>query len=502
MSIDEEVEPDLPPTTSGSPENQPPPQSPWVAVLVILVGNYAAVLNITVVGVALPSIDEAFGAGALSVDWVVTIFLTGVVLVLPLTGWLADRLGRRVLYIFSLVAFGAGAGLCAVAPNMLVLVAGRLLQGFGGGALMPVGMAMVYDLFPPHRRGTAMGIWGIGIMAAPAAGPPLGGWMVSTVGWRWIFGVFVVVSVLAVALAVRWLPDVGHQERRRLDPIGWVLLAVGVVLIVLGSRQGTEWGWDSPITWAVMGVAVACLVGVVFWARRRSDPIIDLDMFGVPTFAMAMIVIALMSIGQFARLTFLPIELQVVRELDAQRVGLLLAPGAIGVAMTMPIAGWLADRVGSKLPATVGLAITTAMMWQLAHLSPDVTQRRIVEILLVQGIGMGLVFMPTTLAAMNSLPSRFVAQAAAVNNLVRQLGGALGVAVLSAVIVASVGDVSPVGLPVEETQAAYNRVFVVASWFFLFATVVAAVFLPGRRQSLQHQRDRAEESVAVGSTRE
>lgn len=493
---------DVPPADTPLQGREPPARSPWIAVLVILVGSYAAVLNITVVGVALPAIDESFGGDAsLSVDWVVTVFLTGVVLVLPLTGWLADRLGRRRMYILSLVAFGSGAAMCALAPTMLVLIAGRLLQGFGGGALMPVGMAMVYDLFPPHRRGTAMGIWGIGIMAAPAAGPPLGGWMVSTVGWRWIFGVFVVVSALAVILAWLRLPDIGHKERRRLDPVGWALVATGVILMVLGSRQGNEWGWDSPVTWAVMAVAALCLALAVWWSRRRDDPIIEFEMFAGRTFATAMTLVALMSIAQFARLTFLPIELQVVRELDAQRVGLLLTPGALGVAMTMPVSGWLADRVGAKVPATIGLAISTVTMWQLAHLEPDVPQRRIAEILVVQGLGMGLVMMPTTLAAMNSLPARFVAQASAMNNLVRQLGGALGIAVLSAVVVASVGDVSPVGLPAEQTQAAYNRVFVIATWSFLFATIVAAIFLPGRKQARRDQDNRAAEMAATTGER-
>ena len=476
-------------------------RSPWVAVLVILAGNYAAVLNVTVIGVALPSVDEALGGGEqLSVDWVVTVFLVGVVLVLPLTGWLADRIGRRKLYILSLTAFGIGAGLCAIAPNLTLLVLGRFVQGLGGGALMPVGMAMVYDLFPPHRRGTAMGIWGIGIMAAPAAGPPLGGWLVSAAGWRWIFWVFVVVAAVAVALAARWLPEIGHQENRRLDPIGWALMAAGVMLAVVGSRQAVSWGWDSPTTWIVLGSAAGFLIAFVLWARRRIEPIIELEMFAVRTFGMAMVLVALMSIGQFARLTFLPIELQVVRDLDAQRVGLLLAPGALGVAAMMPISGWLADRIGSKIPATIGLAITSLTMWQLATLTPEVPERRIVEILVIQGIGMGLVFMPTTLAAMNSLPARFVAQASAMNNLVRQLGGAVGIAVLSAVIVASVGDVRPVGLSPEETQVAYNRVFVMASWSFLVATFVALVFLPGKSEARRDQDARAEEADEMAST--
>ena len=467
--------------------------SPWIAVGVILIGSYAAVLNITVVGVALPSIAGAFDG--ISVDWVVTSFLVGVVLVLPLTGWLADRLGRKRLYILSLGLFGLGAAMCTVAPNMAALVGGRFVQGVGGGALMPVGMAMVYDLFPPHRRGTAMGIWGVGIMAAPAAGPPLGGWLVTVADWRWIFGVFVVVSALAAACAVRWLPEIGHRENRRLDFSGWIVMSVGVVLVVVGSRQAADWGLGSPVTLTVAAASVLCFWFVVRRSLRIDDPILDLRMFSVPTFRMAMIVVWLLSIGQFAQLTFLPMELQVVRGLEAQHVGALLAPAALGVAAVMPISGWLADRIGARIPVTVGLSVMAFSMWRLAHLEPDGSNRYVVEVLVVQGVGMGLVFMPTTVAAMNSLPSRFVAQASAVNNLARQLGGALGVAVLSAVLVADLGAVSPIDPSIDEAQAAYNRVFLVAFWFTVAAAVVAAVFLPGRRRAMHDQQTRAAEAA-------
>lgn len=481
-------------TTEHVSETAPSPaRSPWIAVGVILVGTYAAVLNVTVVGVALPTMASAFDGGTASVDWVVTSFLIGVVLVLPLTGWLADRMGRKTLYALSLALFGAGAAVCTVAPTIEILIAGRLVQGLGGGALMPVGMAMVYDLFPPHRRGTAMGIWGVGVMAAPAAGPPLGGWVVTIASWRWIFGVFVVVSLIALLLSLRWLPQIGHREDRRLDLGGWALMAVGVVLVVVGSREVAGWGATSPLTLTVTtGAAVA--LGLAVWrSLRRSDPIIDLGMFGVPTFRMAMVVVALLSIAQFAQLTFLPVELQVVRGLDAQRVGLLLAPAAIGVAVMMPISGWLADRAGARIPVSVGLTVMAYSMWRLAHLTPDGADRTIVEILVIQGLGMGLVFMPTTVAAMNSLPSRFVAQASAVNNLARQLGGAIGVAALSALLVADLGAVSPSGPDLDQAQAAYNRVFLVAFWFTVATLVVALAFLPGRRKSALDQEARAAE---------
>lgn len=486
--------PDATDRTGTRPEGEP--RSPWVAVAVVLVGSYAAVLNMTVVGVALPVIADdlggASGAVAVAVDWVVTGFLVGVVLALPLTGWLSDLIGRKAVYIASLVVFGIGALACAVAPTMEIVVAARVVQGFGGGALMPVGMAIVYDLFPPHRRGSALGIWGVAIMAAPAAGPPLGGWIVDAASWRWIFGVFVIVAAAAALLALRWLPDVGHREVRRLDAVGWVFAAVGLVVTVVGFRQFADWGPASPAALGTAAVGVTAFAVLVRRSLRRVDPIIEFRMFATPTFAAAMVLTSLLSLGQFAQLTFLPVELQVVRGLDARHVGLLLGPAAVGTAVMMPIGGWLVDRIGARVPVFAGLSLMAISMWNLAHLRPDGSELGLVVVLVVQGVGMGLVFVPTTVSAMNSLPGRFVAQASAVNNLTRQLAGAIGVAVLSAVLVADLGAVAPTAPAVEQAQSAYNRVFLIAFWS-LVAALAVGVLLPGRAATRRHHAERAAE---------
>jgi MFS family permease len=231
---------------------------------------------------------------------------------------------------------------------------------------------------------------------------------------------------------------------------------------------------------------------VVLWALRRPDPIIEFRMFATGTFSIAMVVVSLVTMAQFARLNFLPVELQVVRGLDAQEVGILLAPAALGVAATMPLSGWLADRVGARLPVVVGLAIVAFSMWQLAHLDANDSDGRIVVILVVQGLGHGLCTIPAVVAGMNSLHGRFVSQATAVNQLVRQLSGAVGVAVLATVLVGELGAVAPVDPPVDEAQAAYNTIFLLAFWLVV-ATIVAAVFLPGRRRTRVHQDERARE---------
>jgi EmrB/QacA subfamily drug resistance transporter len=478
-------------------------RSPWVAVGVILVGSYAAILNITVVGVALPAIvDDLGGRRGPGADWVVTAFLIGVVAVVPLTGWAADRLGRTRVYGVSLVLFAVGSVLCALAPSMVVLVAARVVQGVGAGAVMPIGMATVYDLFPPDRRGSAMGVWGVAIMAAPAVGPPVGGWMVTAASWRLLFVVFGAIALAAAALSVRYLPDVGHRERRPLDMVGWALTVVGVVAIVVGSRELPAWGFTSPTTVVAMGTGVAAIVAVVVRSRRMTHPVIEFRMFTVPAFAAGMVVVWLSSMNQFGQLTFLPVELQVVRDLDPGRVGVLLAPAALGVAVTMPLGGWLVDRVGARVPVAVGLVVMAAGTLQLADLRPDGGEAPIVVTLIVIGLGQGLVFIPATVSAMSSLSDRFVAQAAVVNSLNRQLSGAVGVAVFSAIVVAELGAVSPTdlaaaGLELDRAQAAYNRVFAVSAWS-VAAGLLACAWLPGRRRIREIHRERAAERSTGG----
>lgn len=461
---------------------------------VVLVGTYGAVLNSTTMGVALPEVARDLTPSPLGidVDWVITAFLLGIVMVQPGIGWLSDRFGRRHVYLAALATFVVGGALAALAPTMEVLVAARFVQGVGAGAIMPVGMATIYELFPANRRGTVLGIWGIAVMAAPAVGPPLGGWIVTAWSWRVMFAIFVVLGLVAFALAWKVLVDTGGRRPRRLDVTGWALAVVGIAMVVVGARQATSWGPTSALTVAVVGGGLLVLAVLVRWAWRRPDPIIEFRMFTHPTYAVGMGVIAMVAVAQFARLNFIPIELQVVRGLDAQEVGLLLAPAAIGAALAMPVSGWLADRVGSRPPAVVGLVVMAASMWQLAHLTPTGENSQVTLILIGQGIGAGLCQIPASVAAMNAIPSHYVSQATAISQLIRQMAGALGVAVLATLIVGDLGAVAPTDADPAQAQAAYNQVFMVVFWL-VAATVVGGCFLPGRKRSREHQAARARE---------
>lgn len=474
---------------------------PWVVMGVVLAGSYLVVLNTTVLGVALPDIARDLGPGARAdADWVITAYLLAVVGVQPATAWLADRLGHKRLYVGCLAAFALGSLLCTLAPTMELLLGARLVQGAGGGALMPLGMAMVLDVFPPHRRGLVLGIRGVAIMAGPALGPPIGGVLVTQASWRWIFGALVPIAVLALALAVRLLRDPGHREHRPLDRVGWLLAFAGIGLVVVGARQAPDWGLLAPATLVtVLGGAVV-LGALAMRSRRIEHPIIEPRLFTVPLYVLSLVMVWLITVVLYARLNFLPVELQVVRGISAQQTGLILIPSALGLALTMATGGWLADRVGARLPTMVGLSVLSVTTWQLATLTPTTPLSWLVVVLLLQGLGSGLMRIPVNVTGMNALANRDITQGAALRSLNRQVAGALAVAVLAALLTVQLGEIAPevtTAAEVAEAQAAYNSLFRVAFGFVL-AALAASVFMPGRRRMRQLQAERADEYARGG----
>ena len=465
-------------------------------MVVVLTGSYLVVLNTTVLGVALPAIADDLGyGGSLDVDWVITIYLLAVVGVQPATAWLADRLGHRQLYLACLTTFAVGSLACAVAPTLGTLLAARLLQGLGGGALMPLGMAMVLDVFPPQRRGLVLGIRGVAIMAGPAFGPPLGGIVVTQASWRVIFAVLVAIAGIAAVLAARLLRDPGFRAQRPLDGLGWAIAVTGISLVVLGARQAPSWGHLAPSTLGVVLTGLALLGWLGWRSVRRHQPILELRLVGIPIFGLSLSIVWMITVVQFARLNFLPIELQVIRGSSAQEVGLMLAPAALGVALTMATGGWLADRIGARTPMVMGLGVVCFTTWQLATLTPETSTGWIVAVLLVQGLGTGLMRIPLNVAGINAVENRYITHATALRSLNRQVAGALATAVLAAILTAQLGMIAPTITSEAEllaAQDAYNRLFQVAFGFSV-AALIAATFMPGKHRMHELQSSRAEE---------
>jgi EmrB/QacA subfamily drug resistance transporter len=475
------------------------PRYPWIAMGVVLTGTFMVILDTTIVNVALPDVGRDLGAPG-GVEWVVTAYLLAVGVSQLTTGWVSDRFGKKDTFTASLALFALGSLLSAFAPNLVVLVIFRILQGLGGGAMMPVGLAMIYELFPPHRRGTALGIWGIAAMAAPALGPVLGGWFATSVSWRWIFAVNVPIGALGLVLARRLLRDVGFRERRRLDVSSLVLAAVALSLLLVAFDRASAWGWGSLSFASLAGTGLAGLVWFVLRELRSESPLLEIRMFTVSAFSVTMAIVWLMTLAQFARLVIIPVELQVVHELTPLAAGTVLAPAALGTAVTMPLGGRIADHIGARVPVLVGLVVAAGAVWQLAHLSPSTSRTTITLILMAQGSGFGLAIMPNTVAAMNSLPARFTNRAAALRSLNRQVAGSLGVAVLASVVVAQIGTLTgDSSVTAGSAQLAYNDAFLVAFAGMVLA-ILLAFWLPGRDETRRLQSERQTEHASLDLT--
>jgi DHA2 family multidrug resistance protein len=465
----------------AGPRPAPPPSLDgyqWIALLVVLLGTVMVSLDTTIVNVALPQIRENLHAGK-GIEWIVTAYLLAVAVSQPATGWAADRYGRKRIFIASLGAFTAASMLCAVAPNLTALVAFRVLQGLGGGALQPVGMAIVVELFPPERRGRAMSVWGICSMAAPAIGPTLGGYLVTAVSWHWLFLINVPIGTIALFLGLRVLRDFGYRESRRLDLVGLFLGGGGLAVTLFAVTQANEWGWSSTATLVFVALGVVALGGFVAHELRTDQPMIDLRMFTVKVFGLSMIVTTFIVTAQYTRLVFIPLSLETIRDYSALRVGLILTPAALLTAVGMSIGGRMVDRVGARRPMVLGTGLMAVGAFSLSHIGVSTPAWAIIGSLGIQGIGFGLCALPGVVVAMNALPPRYVAQASAVRSLVAQVAGATSIAVLSAVVAFRLGDGTPT---LERSQTAYDTAFLIAS-LGLVVALVSSFFFPGKRES-------------------
>lgn len=465
---------------------------------VVLIGTFMVILDTTIVNVALPQIGLALERQS-GIEWIVTAYLLAVGIAQPPTGWLADRYGRKLLFIVSLGLFGLGSLLAAASPTLETLVAARVVQGLGGGAMMPVGMAMIYELFPPDRRGTALGVWGVAAMAGPAFGPVIGGYLVTTVSWHWLFLVNVLIGVAGVIAATRLLRDTGYRERRRFDAVGMGLVSVALVTFLVAFARAGEWGWGSAPTVALLVGGAAFMASFILWERRVEAPIIDVSMFRVPVFSLTMVVTAATVVVQFGILVFLPLLLQTARGMTALRVGTMLVPMAVAAAITFPLGGRLTDRIGPRLPVTAGCLLLATSAFLLGNLELDSTVLTIEVALVIQGLGFGLAMMPNSVTGLNSLPRRFVAQASAVRQLNVRVAASFGVAVLATVVAMQMGAVSPAGpndIGAAAVQDAYNTVFLSVSALAAVAAFLGA-FLPGPKRNRQILADRTREQEMV-----
>ncbi len=408
----------------------------WVVAAVVVVGVIMSILDTTIVNVALETLSRRLHASLNTIQWVATGYLLSLAIVIPLSGWTTERFGSKRVWITSVVLFGVGSALCGLAWSANALIFFRVLQGFGGGMIMPVGMTVLAQAAGPHRVGRVMAVVGVPMLLGPILGPVIGGLIVDNVSWRWIFYVNVPIAVLAVGLAVRLLsPDAGRANAGRLDLVGLALLSPALGAIVFGlSEIETQGGLGHPEAFGPILVGLVLLGLFVRHSLAAARPLIDVRLFENVGFSAAAACTFLLGGALFGAMIILPLYYQVDRGTSALTAGLLLAPQGIGAACAMPLSGRLTDRIGGGPIIVAGLAVMTLGTLPLTFIDAQTSFALLAFVLVVRGIGMGAAMMPAMASAYAMLEPAAVPRATAALNVLQRVGGSLGTALLAVVL--------------------------------------------------------------------
>lgn len=410
-------------------------QRGWgLPLLVLIAGMFMAVLDTSIVNVAISTIEADFGATTDEVAWIVTAFTLTLGVVVPLSAWLAERFGPARVYAAALLGFGIASALCGFAWNLDSLIGFRVLQAIPGGILPPLSMAMLYRIVPPSKIGQAMGMYGLGIVVAPAIGPTLGGYLVEYVDWRWIFFINVPVSIAATFAAMAILPKFPASERSKFDAVGFAAIATGFFALLLALSEGESWGWTSFPVMTLICVSIVALAIFVVWELEIDKPLLDLRVFRSWEYVNSLMIISVLSIGLFTVLFYIPVFLQAAQGLGAFEAGLVLLPQALVMAVAMPVAGRIYDRIGPRWPALVGLAICTWGTFLLHDMTPETPRHTIALVLMFRAGGMGLAMMPIMTAGLAAVAPSLVPSGSAFNNVVQRVSAGLGLAILAAIL--------------------------------------------------------------------
>jgi EmrB/QacA subfamily drug resistance transporter len=408
----------------------------WIVAGVVVLGVFMSILDTTIVNVALATLARDLHASLTTIQWVATGYLLSLAIVIPLSGWFSERFGSKRVWMIAVAMFGLGSALCGLAWSAGSLIAFRVVQGIGGGMIMPVGMSLLAQTAGPNRIGRVMAVIGVPMLLAPVLGPVIGGLIVEDASWRWIFYVNVPIVLLALVLAARLLrAGQGRADAGRLDWTGVLLLPPGLALVVFGlSEVESHGGLGSPIAFGpiLAGLILLTLFGLHGW--RAPRPLIDVRLFAQRCFRPAAIAMVLVGAALFGSILVLALYFQVARGESALSTGLLLAPQGLGAAAAMPIAGRLTDRVGGGHVATVGFVLLTLGTLPLAWVGAGTSYALLAGALVVRGVGLGCAMMPTMAAAYAHLRPSQIPRATATLNALQRTGGSIGTALLAVVL--------------------------------------------------------------------
>jgi EmrB/QacA subfamily drug resistance transporter len=407
----------------------------WRIGLVVIIGSIMSILDTTIVNVALETLSRDFHASLAQIQWVITGYMLALAAVIPITGWAARRYGAKPVYLTSLVLFTAGSALCGLADSVGQLIVFRVLQGVGGGMILPLGQLIMATAAGPKRMGRLMSLVAVPAMLAPIFGPTLGGLILDNTSWRWIFFVNLPIGALAFAASLRTLPSVERAPTDRLDLPGLALMATGLPLLTYGLAEVGASGNFTGARVVLPALAGILLIGAFArHALRVPAPLLDLRLYRRTTFASASVAMFCLGGALFGGMILMPLYWQQIRHQSVVDTGLLTAPMGIGMALVMPLAGRFADRIGGGPLALAGVLVTTVATVPFGFIGAHTSIMWLSVAMLIRGMGVGLAFMPAMSAAFAALHPAELSHATPQLNVLQRVGGSIGTAVLAVVL--------------------------------------------------------------------
>ncbi|RID92011.1 DHA2 family efflux MFS transporter permease subunit [Gemmobacter lutimaris] len=415
-------------------ETHPEVRHRGLITLAIMLATIMQVLDTTIANVALPSMTGDLGASQDTITWVLTSYIVAAAIMTPVTGWLSDRLGKRELFLISIVGFVVTSIACGLAWSLPSMVVFRLLQGVFGAAIVPLSQTFLLDINPREKAGQAMALWGAGIMVGPIIGPTLGGWLTESYNWRWVFLVNLPVGALALAGCLLYLPRVPRRPRA-FDMPGFALLSLAIGSLQLILDRGGEVDWfSSGEIWIYSIVSAATFWMFVVHILHAEKPFLDPRMFADRNFVTGLVFIFIVGIILLASLALLPPMLSRIFGYPVITTGLVMAPRGVGTMISMLLVGRLVRHVDARLLVIAGLSLTAISLWEMTGFSPQMDAFPVIRSGVVQGLGLGLVFVPLSTIAFSTLEPRFRADATSLFSLVRNIGSSIGISIVSTML--------------------------------------------------------------------
>jgi DHA2 family multidrug resistance protein len=415
-----------------------PRANPWLIAVSVMLATFMEVLDTSVANVSLPHIAGSMSATPEEATWVLTSYLVSNAIVLPTTGWVGRRFGRKRFLITCILVFTAASAACGAATSLGTLIAARVLQGAGGGALQPIAQAVLMESFPPARRGAAMAFFAMGVIVAPILGPTLGGWITDTYSWRWVFYVNLPVGIVACLMAQTFIEDppyIGGDRRGRIDYLGFGLMALclGSLQVVLDKGQEADWFATGWIRW-LTAVSAACLIAFVARELTTDQPVVDLRILTNRNFAVGTLLISVLGVLLYGTTAMLPLFLQTLLGYPALQSGLAVSPRGLGALAASVIAGRLVGRLDGRILMGVGFLLLAFSGVVFSRMTLEIGQSNVVWTAVLNGFATPLIFVPLTTIAMGTLRNEQIGNATGIFNLMRNTGASIGIAAMTTLL--------------------------------------------------------------------